>query len=108
MKQLTWPAVALVAIIGGVGLGLASFTSWQPGEILGFLGVLGGIGGGAAVAGSVSGRVEQIAAETSEQSGTLETIKHKVNGDLDARMAGHVAAGNAALLAELERRKVRN
>lgn len=87
MKQLTWPAVGLIAVLGVVTIGLAGFTDWGSGEILGLVGILAGIGGGAAVAGGVSGRVEQLAAETTAQTSTLNTVAHRVNGELDARIA---------------------
>lgn len=106
MKQLTWPAVGLIAVLGAVTIGLAAFTDWGSGEILGLVGILAGIGGGAAVAGGVSGRVDQLAAETTAQTSQLETIGRRVNGELDARIAEAVQRGNADLLAQLEQRGV--
>lgn len=109
MKQLTWPMVGLTAVLGLVAVGLAAFTDWGSGEILGLVGILAGTAGGAAVggvvAGGVSGRVDQLAAETTAQTEQLETIGRRVNGELDARIAEAVQRGNADLLAELERRE---
>lgn len=106
VKQLTWPAVGLIAVLGMVTIGLAALTDWGSGEILGLVGILAGIGGGAAVAGGVSGRVDQLAAETTAQTEQLETIGRRVNGELDARIAEAVQRGNADLLAQLEQRGV--
>lgn len=103
-KQVTWSTVAMMAVLGLVTVGLARYTRWESGEILGLVGILAGIGGGAAVAGGVSGRVDRIAAETTEQSSTLQTIQRKVNGELDERIAAAVQQGNADLMATLERR----
>lgn len=80
MNKLTWPTVGLIAILGAIATVLAVFTTWGPGEVLGLVGVLGGLGGGAAVAGGVSGRVEEVHAQTQQISGRL-------NGELDARLA---------------------
>jgi len=106
MQKLTWPAVGLIAVLGGIALALATLAHWDAAAILGILGILGGIGGGAAVAGGVVGRVEQLQEETSAQSSTLATIDRRVNGELDGRIATAVQKGNADLLAELQRRGV--
>lgn len=82
MKQLTWPAVALLGVIGAVVVALAAFTDWDSGEIIAVAGILAGIGGGAAVAGGVSGRVEDVHAETAAQSEVLAKIDHQTNGQL--------------------------
>ena len=103
MQKLTWPAVGLIAVLGGIALALATLAHWDAAAILG---ILGGIGGGAAVAGGVVGRVEQLQEETSAQSSTLATIDRRVNGELDGRIATAVQKGNADLLAELQRRGV--
>jgi hypothetical protein len=87
MKQLTWQAVALLAVIAAAIVALATLTGWGSGEIIAVAGILAGIGGGAAVAGGVSGRVDQIHAETTAQTDTLGTIAKRVNGDLDGRIA---------------------
>ena len=102
--QLTWQTVGLIAVLGGVAIGLAALTDWGSGEILAMAGILAGIGGGAAVAGGVSGRVDDLAAETTAQTTTLEHIGRKVNGELDGRIAAAVTRGNEELLAELARR----
>lgn len=90
MKQLTWPVVGLIAVIGGVIVALAVLTEWDSAAIIAVVSILGGIGGGAAVAGGVSGRVEQLQAETTAQSTQLTTIERRVNGELDERMANIV------------------
>lgn len=101
MQKLTWPTVGLIAVLGAIAVVLATVAHWDAGAILGVLGILGGIGGGAAVAGGVSGRVEQLQAETTAQTRTLDTIGHRVNGELDARIAAAVDKGNRDLLAQL-------
>jgi hypothetical protein len=90
MKQLTWPAVGLIAVLAAVTVALATLARWDSAAIIAVLAILGGIGGGAAVAGGVSGRVDEIAAETSAQTQTLQTIDRRVNGELDARIANIV------------------
>jgi hypothetical protein len=85
MKQLTWPAVALLAIIGAVVVALAALTGWGSGEIIAVAGILGGIGGGAAVAGTVSGRVEDVHTETTAQNQVLAKIDSQTNGQLASR-----------------------
>ena len=87
MTKLTWPAVALLAVIGAVVVALAGLTDWGSGEIIAVVGILGGIGGGAAVAGGMSGRVDQVHAETTAQTQTLATIERRTNGELDQRIA---------------------
>lgn len=98
MKQLSWQAVGLIAVLGGVAIGLSALTDWGPGEVLGLVGVLAGVGGGAAVAGGVVGRVEQLQQETTAQTATLDTVARRVNGELDARIAAAVDQGNADLI----------
>lgn len=87
MAKMTWPTVGMIAVLGGVAIGLATLASWDAAAILGLLGILGGIGGGAAVAGTVSGRVDQVAAETQTQTQTLAKIDRQTNGQLAARDA---------------------
>lgn len=101
MKQLTWPAVGLIAVLGVIALALATLARWDAAAILGILGILGGIGGGAAVAGGVSGRVDEIAAETTAQTATLQTIDRRTNGELDARIAAGSRAAADLVLTEL-------
>lgn len=89
-KNLTWPAVVLVAVLGGLAVALLSLTNLTSGEVLGIIGVLAGIGGGAALAAAPNGtaaRVEEIHAETTRQTETIETIERRTNGELDARIA---------------------
>jgi hypothetical protein len=86
VKQLTWPAVGLIAVLAATAIALATLAGWDAGAILGVLGILGGIGGGAAVAGGVSGSVEQLRGETAAQTTTLDTVAHAVNGGLEARL----------------------
>lgn len=102
MKQLTWPAVGLIAVLGAVTTVLAAFTDWGSGEILGLVGILAGIGGGAAVAGGVAGRVDELRVETTAQTTQLGTIERRVNGELDAR----IEAGADRVLDELRRQGV--
>lgn len=102
MQRLTWPAVGLIAVLGGIAVALATMAHWDAGAILGVLGILGGIGGGAAVAGGVSGRVDQIQQETRDQTATLDTVARRVNGELDARIAAAVQQGNRDLLVQLK------
>jgi len=110
MRQLSWPAVALLAVIGSVVVALAALTHWDSGEIIAVAGILAGIGGGAAVAGGVAGRVDDLHAETTAQSSTLGTIARRVNGELDARIAAGMEeaaeTGSARVLAELRKQKV--
>lgn len=91
MNKLTWPAVGLIAVLGGVVVALGTLTSFGSGEIIAVLGVLGGIGGGAAVVG-------ELRAETTAQTTQLTAIEKRVNGELDGRIAAAVDKGNADLL----------
>jgi hypothetical protein len=102
MKNLTWQSIVLVAVLGGLGVALLTLTSLSSGEVMGILGVLAGIGGGAALAearnGNVPDRVEQIAVETQAQTETLNTVARRVNGELDSRIKQAVDDGNADLI----------
>lgn len=98
MNRLTWQAVALIAVLAGVVIALATLTGWGSGDILAVIGILAGIGGGAAVAGGVAGRVEQLQQETTAQTATLDTVARRVNGELDERIAAAVDQGNADLI----------
>lgn len=90
-KNLTWPAVALVAVLGMLALGLLALTDLSAGEALGVIGVLAGVGGGAAVANagtaSVQQQVDAIHSETQAQTPVLQTVARRVNGELDARIS---------------------
>jgi hypothetical protein len=93
MNRLTWPAVALIGVLAGVAVALATLADWDTTAILGVLGVLAGIGGGAAVAGGVAGKVEDVHDATTAQNATLAdqdktlaTIARRVDGELDKRI----------------------
>jgi hypothetical protein len=101
MKQLTWPAVGLIAVLAGVTVALATLAHWDSAAIIAVLAILGGIGGGAAVAGGVSGRVDEIAAETTAQTQTLATIDRRTNGELDRRIEAGSRAAADLVLSEL-------
>jgi hypothetical protein len=104
-NKLTWQTVALLAIISAVALALATLAHWSSSDILAVVGVLAGLGGGAAlgtaVAGGVSQRVDQLHTETAAQTPVLETIARRVNGELDGRIAAaqQEAAEQGAALA---------
>lgn len=87
VNKLTWPTVALIAVLGTTAVALSSLAHWDAAAILGAVGLLAGIGGGAAVSGAVSGKVDDLHADTTAQTTTLNTIAKRVNGDLDARIA---------------------
>jgi len=101
MGKLTWPSVGLIAVLSATAVTLATLAHWDAAAILGVLGILGGIGGGAAVAGGVSGRVEQLQADTAAQTTTLNTVAHRVNGELDGRIAAGADQAAAKVLAVL-------
>jgi hypothetical protein len=89
-SKLTWQAVVLLAVLGGIACALAVWSPWTSSEILALIGILGGLATGAAVggavAGNVSNRIDQVATETQQQTATLETVAKRVNGELDARI----------------------
>lgn len=94
VNKLTWQMVAFMGVLAATTVGLASFTDLDSGAILGVLGVLAGIGGGAAVGGAMTSKVDEVHAETQaqtstldEQTSTLDTIAQRVNGELDARIS---------------------
>ena len=80
MTQLTWPAVGLLAVLAAVVVALAILTTMQPEAIIAIVTLLATIGGGAAVAGGVGGRVDQVHAETTAQTAQLTTIEKNTNG----------------------------
>lgn len=113
MPRLNWPTVALIGVIGAIVVFMGWLTDWGPGEILGLVGILGGMGGGAAVAGGVVGRVEQLRDDTTQQtetladhSRTLETVARRLNGELDGRIADAVGAGSERVLQVLREQGV--
>lgn len=113
-KQLTWQAVAFLAIVGALVVALAGFTDWGSGEILAAAGLLLGVGGGAAIGGAVSSKVDDLHADTTAQTTTLDTIARRVNGELDNRIgsameeAAETGAARAisAMLSELRKQGV--
>lgn len=110
MTKLNWPTVALIAVLGAIAVALAALAHWDAAAILGLLGILGGIGGGAAVAGGMAGKVEQVHAETTAQTKTINTIERRTNGELDGRIANAMEeaaeTGAARALAELRKQGV--
>jgi hypothetical protein len=120
MTKLNWQTVGLIAVLSAVAVALAAWTDWSPAEILGLLGLLAGIGGGAVITGAVSGRVEQMQQDTAAQtttlsaqtttlaaqSSTLRTIADRVNGELDGRIAAGAEQAAAKVLAVLREQGV--
>jgi hypothetical protein len=109
MQKLTWPTVGLTAVVGGLAVALA-LAGWPAGDVIAVVAVLAGISGGA-IAGTaaVSGVQQQVAAvqaETSAQTTTLETIEHRTNGELDARIAAGSRAAADLVLDELREQGV--
>ncbi len=103
-RNLSWPAVALVAVLGALALGLLIFTDLTGGAVLGIIGVLAGIGTGQMIAAGPLGqaqRMEEIHAETMQQTPLLETVARRVNGELDGRIEAAVEAGNGKVVAEI-------
>jgi hypothetical protein len=111
-NKLTWPSVVLVAALGAVACVLAVATTMSAGDIIAVLGILGAVGGGAvaggALAGGVGARVEQLHAETTAQTttlnaqtSTLNTVAQRVNGELDARIEAGMHAAADRVLTEL-------
>jgi hypothetical protein len=87
MNKLTWPTVGLIAVLLLGAIALATLAHWDSDQILAVIGVLGGLGGGAAVAGGVGGRVEEVA--------------KRLNGELDGRIVAAVRQGNAEQLSAI-------
>lgn len=87
MTKLSWPTVGLIGVLGAIVVALATLAHWDATGIAAVLGILVGVGGGAAVVGTVSGKVEEVHAETTAQTRTLEKIDHQTNGQLAARDA---------------------
>lgn len=113
MNRLTWQAVGLLAVLGGVAVALAAVTGWGSAEILALIGILGGIGTGAAVGGAVAGgvaqRVDAVHTETMAQTPILQGVARRVNGELDDRIAHAMEEaaemGAARAVAELRKQK---
>jgi hypothetical protein len=106
VTRLNWPTVTLLAVLGVVVIALATLTDWGSGEILGVIGVLGGIGGGAAVAGSVAGKVDQVQAETAAQTTQLNAIERQTNGLSTTEKQEIAERGAAVIIVELKRQGV--
>lgn len=106
MTRLTWPMVGMVAVIGAVVVAL-TLVGVDGATILGVLGVLAGIGGGAAVASGQAGRLDDVHRETSAQTPILREVARRVNGELDARIAAAqeeaAEQGAAKVIAELRK-----
>jgi hypothetical protein len=107
MNKLTWPAVGLIAVLGGIAVLLATLAHWDAGAILGVLGILGGIGGGAAVAGGVAGKVEEVHAQTAAQTSQLDTIERQTNGMSTAEKQDIAERAAAAAIAAMHREEGR-
>lgn len=111
MKQVSWQTIAMVAVIGGIAVALASFTRWSSSDITTLVAVISGlaVGGvvGGGVAGAVGDRVDEVHALNLEQTKTLHTVERRTNGELDARIAAaqQEAAEQGAALALAELRK---
>lgn len=98
MKQLTWPTVVLLGVLGGVAVALAALTDWTASDILVLVGLLGGIGGagigGSAVAGRVADRVDQV-------HEIATTVERRTNGELDQRITDGAKGAAVQVLDEL-------
>ncbi|GIE29954.1 hypothetical protein Ait01nite_029990 [Actinoplanes italicus] len=110
MSKLTWQAVGLTAVIGALGVALATLAAWPASDVIAVCAVLAGISGGAlAGTAAVSGVQQQVAAvhaETTAQTGTLQTIEHRTNGELDARIRAGSRDAADQVLAELREQGV--
>lgn len=110
MTKITWQAVALLATVGAIVVALANTTSWSSSEILAVAAVLAGLATGVSVGtamtGGVQSRVEQLQAETTAQTQTLNTIDRRTNGELDQRIEAGSRAAADQVLAELREQGV--
>jgi hypothetical protein len=110
MPKLTWPTVGLTGVIGGLAVALATLAHWPAGDVIAVAAVLAGISGGAiagtAAVSGVQQRVDELQAETSAQTGTLQTIEHRTNGELDQRIAAGSRAAADLVLDELREQGV--
>lgn len=93
--KLSWPDVAVLALILGAAVALATMTDWDGAAIVGLVSAVGGIVVGKAVG---QGAVSDMAAETSAQTRKIDTIARRVNGELDDRIKQAVDDGNADLI----------
>lgn len=83
MNKLTWPTVGLIGMLGVIAVALATLAHWSSGEILGVIGILAGVGGVGVVGGAVAGKVDDVHAETTAQTQTLDKIDRQTNGMSD-------------------------
>lgn len=84
MNKIAWPTVGLIATLGAIVVALATLAHWDATGIAAVLGILVGVGGGAAVVGTVAGKVDDVHAETAAQTQTLDKIDRQTNGLSDA------------------------
>ncbi|GGN86418.1 hypothetical protein GCM10010112_67980 [Actinoplanes lobatus] len=110
MSKISWQAVALTGVLGGLAVALATLADWQTGDVIAVTAVLAGISGGAiaggAAASGVAQRVDDLHAETSAQTQTLQVIDRRTNGELDARIEAGSRAAADLVLAELREQGV--
>lgn len=101
MNKLTWPTVGLIGVLGATAVALATLADWEAGAVLGVVGILAGIGGGAAVGGAVAAKVEDVHAETEAQTRTLAQIERQTNGLAAAEKQEIAEAAAAAVLRQI-------
>lgn len=87
MQKLSWQAISLLGILAAMVVLLAVFTSWSSSDIIAVASIVAGIGGGAAAVSGLSGRVDDLHAETTAQTPVLATVARRVDGELDDRIA---------------------
>jgi len=113
MKTLTWPDVAVLAVLGGVAVALAVLTPWDAVAVVGLVAALGGLlagkAAGQAAAHTVAGQVDEIRVETAaqtvtldEQSQQLATVAKRVNGELDERIEAAMDKAIGSVMRELQ------
>lgn len=101
MNKLSWPTVGLIGVLGAIAVALATLAHWEAGAILGMVGILAGIGGGAAVGGAVAGKVDVVHAETEAQTRTLQKIERQTNGLSTKEKQDIAEAAAAAVLRQM-------
>ena len=117
MTRLTWPTVALTGVVGALAVALATLARWGTDDVLAVTAVLAGISGGAVAGGAAAAGVQQrvnelqaetraVREETSAQTSTLQTIEHRTNGELDARIAAGSRQAADQVLSELREQGV--